>query len=82
VPKAQTAREARARMHPRGEIQTVPRAYAGQWVAWSSDGRRIVAVGVSFRSCEEAAARAGFPADQIAIDRVPVSRHRPTGSGM
>jgi hypothetical protein len=63
-------------------VQLVPRDYAGKWVAWSADGRKIVAVADSFRACEQAAERAGFPADQVAIDRVPVSRQRLTGSGM
>src|SRR5271166_2903899 len=62
--------------------QTIPREYAGNWVAWSADGRKIVAVADSFRACEQAAEHAGFRADQVAIDRVPVSRQRLTGSGM
>ncbi len=62
------------------EVDVVPREYAGKWVAWSTDGRRIIAVGSSFKSCEQAAARAGFPSDRIAIDRIPVSRQRETGS--
>jgi hypothetical protein len=66
----------------RGEVQVVPRAYAGKWVAWSADGRRIVAVGNTFRACQQAAIHAGFPVDQIAIERVPTSRPRLTGSGM
>ena len=65
-----------------GGVQVVPREYAGKWVAWSDDGRRIVAVGKSFAACETAAARAGFPADRVAIDRVPSGRQRLTGSGM
>jgi hypothetical protein len=64
------------------KVQVVPREYAGKWVAWSADGREIVAVADSFRSCEQAAVRAGFRADQLAIDRVPASRQRLTGSGM
>jgi hypothetical protein len=66
----------------RAEVPRIPRAYAGKWVAWSADGRRIVAVGDTLKSCEQAAARAGFHADQVAIDRVPTSRQRLTGSGM
>jgi hypothetical protein len=64
------------------KVHLVPRDYAGKWVAWSADGRKIVAVAESFRACEQAAERAGFPGDQVAIDRVPVSRQRLTGSGM
>ena len=29
----------------RADAPRVPRAYAGKWIAWSADGRRIVAVG-------------------------------------
>jgi hypothetical protein len=63
-------------------VPLVPRDHAGKWVAWSADGRTIVAVADSFRACEQAAERAGFLGDQVAIDRVPASRHRLTGSGM
>ena len=66
----------------RREGPVAPREYAGKWVAWSADGRRIVAVSGSFKACEQAAARAGLTADQVAIERVPPSRHRRTGSGM
>jgi hypothetical protein len=64
------------------EVPIVPRAYAGKWIAWSEDGRRIIAVGDRFDSCEQAATRAGFPADRIAIERVPETRYRLTGVGM
>jgi len=63
-------------------VQVVPREYAGKWVAWSADGRKIVAVSGSFKACEQSAARAGLRADQLAIERVPRSRQRLTGSGM
>jgi hypothetical protein len=65
-----------------GKVHVVPREYAGKWVAWSADGREIAAVADSFRACEQAAVRAGFRADQVAIDRVPSSRQRLTGSGL
>jgi hypothetical protein len=65
-----------------GRTQVVTRDYAGKWVAWSEDGRRIVAVGETFAACEAEAVRAGFPANRIAIDRVPSSRFRQTGSGL
>jgi hypothetical protein len=68
--------------HRVSEGPVVPRDYAGKWVAWSADGRRIVAVSDSFKACEQAAARAGLGVDQVAIERVPPSRHRLTGSGM
>lgn len=64
------------------KVHVVTRDYAGKWVAWSPDGRKIVAVADSFKACEQAAERAGFLADQVAIDRVPASRQRLTGSGM
>ena len=63
-------------------VQVVPRGCAGKWVAWSADGRKIVAVAESYKACEQLAARIGLGADQVAIDRVPASRHRLTGSGM
>jgi len=66
----------------RRQAQRVPREYAGKWVAWSADGRRIVAVGDTLKACELAAAGAGHPANRVAIDRVPESRQRLTGSGM
>jgi hypothetical protein len=62
-------------------VPVVPREYAGKWLAWSADGRRIVTVGESFEAVEQAAVEAGFPADQVAIERVPTSRQRLTGSG-
>jgi hypothetical protein len=64
------------------KVHLVPRDHAGKWVAWSADGRKIVAVADSFKACEQAAERAGFLPDQVAIDRVPVSRQQQTGSGM
>ena len=65
----------------RRTVEIVPREYAGKWVAWSADGRRVVAVGDTYKACEQAAARAGHPANEVAIDRVPESRQRLTGSG-
>ncbi|MGP0065232.1 MAG: hypothetical protein ACLQGP_16730 [Isosphaeraceae bacterium] len=59
-----------------------PREYAGEWIAWSEDGCRIIVVGDSIESCEQAVTLAGFPPDQIAIERVPETRFRLTGSGM
>jgi hypothetical protein len=64
------------------KVQVVPRDYAGKWMAWSADGRKIVAVADSFRACEQAAERSSFRADQVAIDRVPASRQCLTGSGI
>jgi hypothetical protein len=53
---------------------TVPLAYAGKWVAWSADGLRILAVGDSFEDCELKAVEAGFPANQVAIGKIPIGR--------
>jgi hypothetical protein len=63
-------------------VQVVPRAYAGKWVAWSPDGRRIISVAETFAAREATAAHAGFPAGRVAIDRVPSGRQRLTGSRM
>lgn len=62
-------------------VQVVPLEYAGKWVAWSADGRRIVAVGDTFQACERAAVSGGFPADQVAIGKIPVRRRRLAGPG-
>jgi hypothetical protein len=83
MPRAKTSARPETREARRGRVPLVPREYAGKWVvAWSADGRHIIAVGETFKACEQAAARAGHPANQVAIDRVPRSRQRPTGSGM
>jgi hypothetical protein len=58
--------------------QTVPRAYAGRWVAWSPDGLTIVAVGDSFEEAGRVAAEGGFP--EVAVERMPVGRQRETGT--
>src|SRR5262245_29009376 len=81
MPTARAPRRDEPRGTGRSRPQTVLREYAGKWIAWGADGRRIVAVGGDFESCEQAAARAGFAADQVAIERVPETRDRPTGSG-
>ena len=80
MPKARAPRSDVRTEGYRAGPQTVPREYAGRWIVWSSDGLRIIAVGDSFEECEQAAIRAGFSADQVAIERVPESRYRPTGS--
>ena len=71
-PRTSEAPEAKAERE--GDVQVVPREYAGKWVAWSSDGRRIVAVGESFDDCERAAVAAGFAANWVAIGKIPVLR--------
>jgi hypothetical protein len=64
------------------EVQVVPREYAGKWIAWSADGRLIIAVDKSFESCERVAIQAGFLPDQVAIERVPETRYRLSGAEM
>jgi hypothetical protein len=82
MPRARTSAEHGVKVGSPREVPVVPREYAGKWIAWSADGRRIVAVGESFEACEQTATRAGFPADRIAIERVPETRYRQTGAGM
>jgi hypothetical protein len=80
--KPQTSRKLKVNRDSRSPVEVIPRAYAGKWIAWSEDGRRIIAVGATLKSCEQAAARSGFAPELIAIERVPTSRARLTGSGM
>ena len=81
MPRVRTSEKPEEKGATPSRAQVVPREYAGKWIAWSADGRRIIAVGDSFETCEQATARAGFAADQVAIERVPETRHRLTGSG-
>jgi hypothetical protein len=39
--------------------QAVPKELGGKWIAWSSNGTRIVAHGDTLDECEKAAAKAG-----------------------
>jgi hypothetical protein len=48
---------------------TVPREYAGKWIAWDHEMTRIVASGKSIDEVLEAAAKAGEP-DPV-LDKVP-----------
>jgi hypothetical protein len=60
---------------PRTPIEapdTILRGYAGKYVAWTPDGRRIVAVGRTFAETERKADRAGHPI--VAIARIPLGR--------
>ncbi len=72
--KPKTSVEPKTKAERDGGVQVVPREYAGKWVAWSSDGRRIVAVGESFDDCGRAVVAAGFAADRVAIGKIPVLR--------
>jgi hypothetical protein len=69
--------------HPAAEhmdsAQVVPPEYSGRWIAWTRDGRYIVADGATFKACEAGAARAGFASDQVAFDKIPPARRRPPG---
>jgi hypothetical protein len=51
---------------------TIRREYAGKYVAWTPDGRRIVAVGRTFDEAERKADRSGYPI--VAIARIPLGR--------
>jgi hypothetical protein len=44
---------------PSDTPQTIPRALAGRWVAWSADGLRIIGSGVTLEDAEQAASQAG-----------------------
>jgi hypothetical protein len=78
--KTQASESLESNRKSRSQVPFVPREYAGKWVAWSEDGRRVIAVGDSFESCEQAAIKAGFPANRIAIERVPETRQRVSGA--
>lgn len=39
--------------------EAVPAELGGKWIAWSSNGTRIVAHGDTLDACEKAAAKAG-----------------------
>ena len=46
---------------PSQEPEILPLSLAGKWVAWSSDGMRIVAAGETIDEAERLAAEAGEP---------------------
>ena len=46
---------------PAGEPEVLPLSLAGKWVAWSSDGMRIVAASESSEEAEQLAIAAGEP---------------------
>ena len=56
--------------------QTITHDLAGKWIAWSEDGLKIVAVGDSFDDCERKAVEAGHSPNRVAIEGVPLRRHR------
>lgn len=82
MPKARTSKRHEDKKGIQSGVQVVPRDYAGKWIARPEGGRRIIAVADSFESCEQAAIQASFPPDQTAIERVPATHFRLTGSGM
>jgi len=69
----------RSASEPAGAIQVVPPEYAGRWVAWTRDGRRIVADGAPFKVCAAGASRADFAPEQVTFDKIPPARRRPPG---
>ncbi len=54
--------------------QSVPREYGGKWIAWTTDGLRIVGVGTSPEEARGEAARAGVTT--IAYEWVPPANER------
>jgi len=46
------------------------RPYAGQWVAFSQDGSRIIAGAESLRDLEACLARTGVDAQKVALERI------------
>jgi hypothetical protein len=53
--------------------QTVPREYAGKWVAWTKDAMRIAGVGDTPQEAKAAAEKAGV--SEIAYEWVPPAEH-------
>jgi hypothetical protein len=56
---------------------TVPRRYAGQWIAWDRRQTKIIAAGRSFAEAKERAIAAGEPAPVLA--KVPKANVRFVG---
>ncbi|HKB38385.1 MAG TPA: DUF5678 domain-containing protein [Gemmataceae bacterium] len=52
---------------PRVELEQ----YRGSWVAFSGDGRRIVASGETIQRLEEQLAAAGEDPQQVVLERIP-----------
>ena len=57
----------------------VPKKYAGQWIAWSSDQRSIIASGSTLREVEAAAQAIGE--SDPAFEWVPPANRRIVGAG-
>lgn len=51
------------------EMPIVPKKYAGQWIAWDHDHKKIIASGRTFAEVRAAAIASGDP-DPI-MDKVP-----------
>lgn len=62
------------------EHPTVPREYAGKWIAWNHAVTQIVASGSSPAEVMEAAKKAGEP--NPVLDRVPPANVRLIGARM
>jgi hypothetical protein len=56
------------------QLNAIPLEYAGQWIAWSPDGLKIIAVEQTFAECEATAVRAGYRPWNVVIERVPETR--------
>lgn len=66
------------KLSKRAMLQTIPRRYSGQWVAWDQSRTRIVARGRSFREVFEATRAAGRR--DVAYMKVPEADVRFVGS--
>jgi hypothetical protein len=59
---------------PANETDVVPLAYVGKWVAWSSDGIRILAAAETIEEAERLALEAGEP--EPILGRPPAPHRR------
>jgi hypothetical protein len=65
IVNVQEFRDNRAR-HPLSDLMK----YRGQWVAFSADGRRVVASSDSLETLDELVVAAGEDPEQIAYERI------------
>jgi hypothetical protein len=59
VPQGASAAYSGEGVSQTNEPEAVPLALAGRWIAWSSDGLRIIGSAVTLNDAEEVASRAG-----------------------
>jgi hypothetical protein len=50
-------------------MESYPASFAGKWIAWSPDGRRVVASDTTLRRVRARALRAGYA--EVILERVP-----------